>query len=100
MKLYDHEHENVTIPPTADSKSETIRHQFLHLLTKRVCFCVWDNTPSPDNHIEEEGEQVIHAPQEIPFQHRFYFLGQLLKCFLDDQEFVWRSEGGAACAEW
>lgn len=53
-----------------------------------VCVCVGVNKPRPEHHIEEEREQVIHAPQEVAIQHRFYFLGQLLKRLLDDEEFV------------
>lgn len=52
--------------------------------------------PRSNHHIDEEWEQVIHAPQEVAVQHGIDFLGQLLKGLLDDDEFVRWSKGGAA----
>lgn len=52
--------------------------------------------PRSDHHIDEEWQQVIHAPQEVAVQHGSDFLGQLLKGLLNDDEFVRWSKGGAA----
>lgn len=50
--------------------------------------CVCGGTPRSDHHIEEQREQVIHAPQEVAVKHGLHFLGQLLKSLLDDDELV------------
>lgn len=59
-----------------------------HKTCWNVTDCVCCNTPGSDHHIDEEWEQVIHAPQEVAVQHGTDFLGQLFKCLLDDNEFV------------
>lgn len=80
-----------------NSKTEAFRHlQLMLMLTKCVCACVWDNTPRSEHHVNEERQQIIHAPQVISIHHRFYLQVQLLKCLLDDQQLIWWSKCSAA----
>lgn len=53
-----------------------------------ACTSVCCSIPGSDHHIDEEWQQVIHAPEEVAIKHGIDFLGQLLKRLLDDDQLV------------
>lgn len=65
-----------------------------------VCMSVWLGLvwgwPCTQHHVEEDGEKVVHRPQEVLLQQRLNLLSDLLKGELDHLQLVWRGEGCAA----
>lgn len=86
------------LPDSWSWRAEQQHNAFSHSLALQLttCVCVCCGTPCSDHHIEEEREQVVHAPHEVVLQQRFDFQSQLLKGLMDDDEFVrWRERGAA-----
>lgn len=77
--------------------TQHVQSQF-RTATHHLCVCVSEccGTPCSDHHIEEEREQVIHAPHEVALQLKFDFQSQLLEGLMDDDKLVrWRERGAA-----
>ena len=61
-----------------------------------MCVSVWWGWPCTQHHIEEDGEQVVHGPQEVLLQQRLNLLRDLLEGELDHLQLVRRGERCAA----